>query len=200
MSRRSNQKNQPQTKTQKPKLGQELIIDSEDTYKDLENVFYIHPSHLNMLKSISNNQFTSVTIKNSKVDEISSFVLMNLFGKIKVGGKVEMIIYQPISIMQEYDAKEIEANALYAGFIDIKINDITYVDKNQKKIDTLIISFVKPEKKLPLKNNNEVNIDVSISSSDSKNSTQKNQKSYSKRRREKIINRRNNYPIKRSNY
>jgi hypothetical protein len=160
-----------------------LIIDSEDTYKEKDNIFYIHPSHLNMLKSISNNQFTSVTIKNSKVDEISSFVLMNLFGKIKVGGKVEMIIYQPISIMQEYDAKEIEANALYAGFIDIKINDITYVDKNQKKIDTLIISFVKPEKKLPLKNNNEVNIDVSISSSDSKNSTQKNQKSYSKRRR-----------------
>ncbi len=157
-----------------------LIIDSEDTYKEKDNIFYIHPSHLNMLKSISNNQFTSVTIKNSKVDEISSFVLMNLFGKIKVGGKVEMIIYQPISIMQEYDAKEIEANALYAGFIDIKINDITYVDKNQKKIDTLIVSFVKPEKKLPLKNNNEVNIDVNVSSSDSKNSTQK---SYSKRRR-----------------
>ena len=134
-----------------------------------------------MLKSISNNQFTSVTIKNSKVDEISSFVLMNLFGKIKVGGKVEMIIYQPISIMQEYDAKEIEANALYAGFIDIKkLMIFTYVDKNQKKIDTLIVSFVKPEKKLPLKNNNEVNIDVNVSSSDSKNSTQK---SYSKRRR-----------------
>ena len=94
-----------------------------------------------------------------------------------------MIIYQLISIMQEYDAKEIEANALYAGFIDIKINDITYVDKNQKKIDTLIVSFVKPEKKLPLKNNNEVNNDITVSSSDSKNSTQKNQKSYSKRRR-----------------
>ena len=129
-----------------------LIIDSEDTYKEKDNIFYIHPSHLNMLKSISNNQFTSVTIKNSKVDEISSFVLMNLFGKIKVGGKVEMIIYQPISIMQEYDAKEIEANALYAGFIDIKILMIfTYVDKKQKKIDILIVSFVKPEKKLPLK-------------------------------------------------
>ena len=49
MSRHSNQKNQPQTKTQKPKLAQELIIDSEDTYKDLENVFYIHPSHLNII-------------------------------------------------------------------------------------------------------------------------------------------------------
>ena len=55
-----------------------LIIDSEDTYKEKDNIFYIHPSHLNMLKSISNNQFTSVTIKNSKVDEISSFILMNL--------------------------------------------------------------------------------------------------------------------------
>ena len=179
----SHSSNKKPTKSSNKEPIQELIIDSEDTYKEKDNIFYIHPSHLNMLKSISNNQFTSVTIKNSKVDEISSFVLMNLFGKIKVGGKVEMIIYQPISIMQEYDAKEIEANALYAGFIDIKINDITYVDKNQKKIDTLIISFVKPEKKLPLKNNNEVNIDVSISSSDSKNSTQKNQKSYSKRRR-----------------
>ncbi len=55
-----------------------LIIDSEDTYKEKENIFYIHPLHLNMLKSISNNQFTSMTIKNSKVDEISLFILMNL--------------------------------------------------------------------------------------------------------------------------
>jgi hypothetical protein len=48
-----------------------LIIDSEDSYKEKENIFYIHPSYLNMLKSISNNQFTSITFKNSKVDETS---------------------------------------------------------------------------------------------------------------------------------
>ena len=53
MSKRSNQKTQPQKNQKSSSIGQELIIDSEDTYKDLENVFYIHPSHLNMLKSLS---------------------------------------------------------------------------------------------------------------------------------------------------
>ena len=173
MSRHSNQKNQPQTKTQKPKLAQELIIDSEDTYKDIDNIFYVHPSHLNMLKSISNNQFTSVSIKNSSVDDISAYALMNLYGKLKTGAKVEMIIYQPITVMQEYDAKQIEASALLAGFTDVKINDITYVDsKTQRKMDTLSVSFVKPEKRVPLKEE-----DVIVTTS--KNVTQKSVKSSS---------------------
>ena len=151
----------------------QLIIDSEDTYKDIENIFYVHPSHLNMLKSISNNQFTSVSIKNSSVDDISAYALMNLFGKLKTGAKVEMIIYQPISVMQEYDAKQIEASALLAGFTDVKINDISYVDsKTQRKMDTLSITFVKPEKRVPLK---EEDIVITTTS----NITQKSQKSSS---------------------
>ena len=148
-----------------------LIIDSEDTYKEKDNIFYIHPSHLNMLKSISNNQFTSVSIKNSSVDDISAYALMNLFGKLKTGAKVEMIIYQPISVMQEYDAKQIEASALLAGFTDVKINDISYVDsKTQKKINTLSVTFVKPEKRVPLKEE-----DVVVTTTT--NVTQKSQKS-----------------------
>jgi len=123
----------------------QLIIDSEDTYKDIENIFYVHPSHLNMLKSISNNQFTSVSIKNSSVDDISAYALMNLFGKLKTGAKVEMIIYQPISVMQEYDAKQIEAVAKLAGFDEIRINEADYIDPDsQKQLETLAVSFMKP--------------------------------------------------------
>ena len=49
-----------------------------------------------------------------------------------------------------YDAKQIEANALFAGFSDVKINEIIYVDsKNQRKMETLCITFVKPERKIP---------------------------------------------------
>ena len=155
MSRRSNQKNQPQTKTQKPKLGQELIIDSEDTYKDLENVFYIHPSHLNMLKSLSSNQFNSVSIKNTNVDDLNAYNLINLYGKVRVGTNVEIIIYQPVLVLQMYDAKQIEANALFAGFSDVKIHEITYVDsKTQRKMETLGVTFVKPERKIPDNNSN----------------------------------------------
>ena len=178
MSRRANQKQKEKPSQNIPKQ-EELIIDSEDTYKDLDNISYIHPSHLNMIKSISNNQFTSVSIKNSSVDDISAYALMNLFGKVKTGAKVEMIIHQPISVMQEYDAKQLEANALLAGFADVKINDITYVDsKTQKKINTLSVTFVKPEKRVPLK---EEDIVVTTTT----NITQKSQKtsSISSRRR-----------------
>ena len=54
MSRRANQK--PKEKQSSTSSTQEeLIIDSEDTYKDLDNISYIHPSHLNMIKSLTSN-------------------------------------------------------------------------------------------------------------------------------------------------
>ena len=66
-----------------------------------------------------------------------------------------MIIYQPVLVLQIYDAKQIEANALFAGFSDVKINEIIYVDsKNQRKMETLCITFVKPERKIPDNNSN----------------------------------------------
>ncbi len=52
MSRRANQK--PKEKQSSTSSTQEeLIIDSEDTYKDLDNISYIHPSHLNMINSFN---------------------------------------------------------------------------------------------------------------------------------------------------
>ena len=77
MSRRSNQKTQPQKNQKSSSIGQELIIDSEDTYKDLDNISYIHPSHLNMIKSLTSNQYSRVSIKNTNVDDISAYVLLN---------------------------------------------------------------------------------------------------------------------------
>ena len=155
MSKNSNQKSQ--TKQLKIDQGKELIIDSEDTYKDLENVFYVHPSHLkNMLDSITPNMISSVSIKNSEVKDINAYILTNLFSKVRKGTQVEVIINQPITILQNYDAKQIEANALYAGFTNVKINDITYVDdKTQNKMNTLSVSFIKADKKYSLFGNDE---------------------------------------------
>jgi hypothetical protein len=181
-SNQSNQKNQTKIKNQKPKLGQELIIDSEDTYKDLENVFYIHPSHLNMLKSLSSNQFNSVSIKNTNVDDLNAYNLINLYGKVQVGTNIEIIIYQPVLVLQMYDAKQIEANALYAGFSDIKINEITYVDdKTQRKMETLSVSFVKPERKIPNSEENKNN-DINESGKNSQMGSSKKGTRNSKRK------------------
>ena len=135
------------SKHQTPETN-ELIIDSEDTYGGLDNIFYVHPSHLNTIKSLQNNQFTSVTIKNTPVDDITPFFLLNLFTKMKVGATAEIIIYEPVSVMQVYDARQVEANAKLAGFADIKVNERNYVDSvSQKKSDTLAVTFVRPQKR-----------------------------------------------------
>ena len=109
-----------------------------------------------MLDSITPNMISSVSIKNSDVKDINAYILTNLFSKVRKGTQVEVIINQPISILQNYDAKQIEANALYAGFSDVKINDITYVDdKTQNKMNTLSVSFIKADKKYSLFGNDE---------------------------------------------
>ena len=57
-----------------------------------------------------------------------------------------------------YDENQIEANALFAGFSDVKINEITYVDsKTQRKMETLSVTFIKPERKIPEEYNNNKN-------------------------------------------
>ena len=143
MSKRSYQKHEE--KKLPSETQNELIIDSEDTYKDIDNIFYVHPSHLNMLKSISNNQFTSVSIKNSSVDDISAYALMNLYGKLKTGAKVEMIIYQPITVMQSLDSKQIEAHCEHVGFEDISSENTMYTsEKNNIQYPTISVVCYKP--------------------------------------------------------
>ena len=172
------------TKTSEDSLT--LLIDTEESKDSLisETTFYLHPSQLNMLKTISNDQFSSVTIKNTNIEEITPNSLLNIFSKVKTFGKVEIIVYQPLEIMQEIDAKQIEACALLVGFIDTKISDYTYVDKNNKKINTLAVSFVKPKKRIVYDNGDNVvsgNVSV-ISDKDAGSGSNSNNDSGSKNR------------------
>ena len=167
MSRRANQK--PKEKQSSTSSTQEeLIIDSEDTYKDLDNISYIHPSHLNMIKSLTSNQYSRVSIKNTNVDDISAYVLLNLYGKVKVGGQVEIIVYQPVAVMQFYDAKQLEANALLAGFADVKI-----------KMETLSVSFIKPERRI--QGDKEI-VEVNVTTTSEVNSSSKKRTNSSRRK------------------
>ena len=178
MSRRSNQKPKEQI-SKTPKTEYELIIDSEDTYKDIDNISYIHPSHLNMIKSLSSNQYSRVSIKNTKVDDITPYILLNLYGKLKTDAQIEIIVYQPVAVMQFYDAKQLEANALLAGFSDVKINDTTYVDyKTQRKMDTLSVSFVKPRRR----NFEGENVEVNVSSTSEVNTSSKKRTNSSRKK------------------
>ena len=67
---------------------------------------------------------------------------------MKINGTVEVIISEPISVMQSYEAKIIEANAKIGGFTDIKTIDSLFLDERvNKKIPTLSVTFKRPLKR-----------------------------------------------------
>ena len=141
-----------------------LIIDTSDTYSNIENYFYINPSNLAKIKSLSSEQFSSVIIKNTKIDLITPLILTNLFTKMKINGKGEIIISEPISVMQSYEAKIIIANLKIGGFDEIKLNESLFFDERvNKKIPTLSVTFIRSEKRGNLqeeiykKNENRIN-------------------------------------------
>ena len=141
-----------------------LIIDKSDNYSHFENYFYINSSNLLKIKNLSNEQFSTVTIKNTQVELITPLFLTNLFAKMKIKGKGEIIISEPISVMQSYEAKIIIANLKIGGFDEIKLNESLFFDERvNKKIPTLSVTFIRSEKRGNLqeeiykKNENRIN-------------------------------------------
>jgi len=124
-----------------------LVVDSIDKYND-DNIYYVQPKRFSSIQYLQNNFFSKCKIQNSNIDLLTPFAFLNLFSKLKKNAITEIIIDQPVSVMQEYDARQVIANAQMAGFTNIKTTDTQYIEpKTQKKIDTLCVSFTKPEKK-----------------------------------------------------
>jgi hypothetical protein len=135
----------------------ELIIDTEENNINEENVFYMNSNRLVQVKYLTDSQFDYCSIKNTTVDVLTSISFSNIMRKLKPNGICEVFIYQPISVMQDYDAKQVEANAKLAGFINFEINSCEYIDKFDKKIKTLCVYFERPPKK---EDTNDANNDV----------------------------------------
>jgi hypothetical protein len=93
--------------------------------------------------------------------------------KLKPNSVLEVIIFQPISVMQEYDAKQVEANAKLAGFVEFETNNYMNVDsKTEKKYQTLAVTCVKPEKK----QSEEVTVEVTVTKKNDTKAKDQNQK------------------------
>ena len=124
----------------------QLIIDSEDTYKDIENIFYVHPSHLNYIDAFDKEAFNKIIIKNSPLKYLKAKGLFNINRALKSGGICEIIVDQPIMIMQDLDANEIEANCKLAGFNDINTENYSSIENIngiENRIQTLKLVMVK---------------------------------------------------------
>ena len=123
----------------------ELIVGNEPISGD--NIMYILPDHLHSVKFIESNIFDTATIKDCKINLITSLSLSYIFRAMKPEGRVEIVISQPVSLLQSLDSKQIEAHAEHVGFENISIEDTMYIDdKNGRKYPTLSVIFYKPSR------------------------------------------------------
>ena len=120
-----------------------LYVDPKDNHDKEDNCLVIHPSHLNMADTFESNTFDRIVINNTKTELLRAKGFFNLAKCLKSKGSLEIIVDQPIAVMQSLDAGEIEANAKLGGFIDVTSQSCT-INNNGTKFSTIKIKMTKP--------------------------------------------------------
>ena len=121
----------------------ELIIGNDPI--NGENIMYILPDNLSSIKFVESNTFDSVIIKDCKINAITSLSLSYIFRSMKPEGRLEIIISQPIAVMQSLDSKQIEAHCEHVGFEDISSENTMYTsEKNNIQYPTISVVCYKP--------------------------------------------------------
>ena len=124
----------------------EIVVDKVEPKED--DVMYIYPSKLSTSKYLAPNTFDRATIRNCPVEQVTTTGLIGIFASLKPLAKINIEVFQPIAVMIDYDAKQIEANLKLAGFENIQISDVTITnEKTGQKIQTQEIEAQKPESK-----------------------------------------------------
>ena len=123
----------------------ELIISK--TPVNGENIMYISPSNLSSLKFIQSNTFDYCLIKDCEVSSLTSLCLSHIFRIMKYKANVEILVSQPMSVMQALDSKQIEAHCEHVGFENISTEDAIYTDdENGKEYPTVSVICYKPDR------------------------------------------------------
>ena len=120
-----------------------LYVDPKDNHDKEDNCLVINPSHLNMADTFESNTFDKIYINNTKTELLRAKGFFNLAKCLKSKGTLEIIVDQPIAVMQNLDAGEIEANAKLGGFREINSENCT-INNNGTKLSTIKIKMIKP--------------------------------------------------------
>ena len=133
-------------------MSNTLIIDGKDSHEVEEGVMTIHPAHLSLVSNFEKNSFDKCLILYSPIEYLTPSNFLGIFKVLKEGSECEIIIDQPISVMQTLDASEIEGNAKLGGFRDFNTLPCEYEYKEDKQIKKLMPT-IKLIMKKPTKEN-----------------------------------------------
>ena len=123
-----------------------LYVDGLDAHEKEKNAMVITPTHLNLADAFQKEVFDKIIVLNSKSDLLTGKAFFNLWRALKQGGICEVVVEQPIAVMQQLDAGEIEANGKLGGFSVVTISPYdTYISRKgqQTKFTTLKLTMNK---------------------------------------------------------
>jgi hypothetical protein len=95
-----------------------LFIDPHGMDK-IDEGFVLHPYQLKYANIIEKESFDEVFIDNTPSSMLTHKSFFYIYKLLKKHGKVEILVSQHISVLQDLDAEEIESNAKLAGFASI---------------------------------------------------------------------------------
>lgn len=122
-----------------------LIIDAYDI--DDEDILFLTPDHIRGVKYCASNIFDYASIKNCPTEKLNSGSLIGIFNSLKPGAEISIVVNQPISVMLEYDSKQIEANLRLVGFENIKYEEKNSPDKKNLGLIEGTLTAIKPVNK-----------------------------------------------------
>ena len=128
----------------------ELIIDTEEI-EDKE-VLFLTPNHIRGVRYCTSNIFDYASIKHCPTEKLNSGSLIGIFNSLKPGAEITIVVNQPISVMLEYDSKQIEANLKLVGF-----ENILYEEKKSSSKNGLIEGILSAKK--PVNKDNNIQIE-----------------------------------------
>lgn len=122
----------------------ELIVDDKQEEEVSPDTFYVKPDGLSKMNLVSPGSFEKATVRNCPVMYLTPFNLQNIYASLKKGATATIYIHEPILVLQEYDARALEANAELAGFRDIKTGTaVVYCEDLGTKVETIAYTLTK---------------------------------------------------------
>ena len=128
-----------------------LYVDALDYHVNETNALAVHPAKLSFLSLVQNESFDRAVIQNVVTTELSSLGFFYIGNALKKEASLEVLVNQPVSVMQSLEAEEIEALARVAGYYDIKISPFEWKSNKggkETKISTIKLTMVRPKKVL----------------------------------------------------
>lgn len=128
----------------------ELLINNEDNYKGLKDLYYLPSDRIEHIRHLNNETFSGCYIRNTPTELLTPLTFSFINQKLKDDSVVEIIIDQPIKVMQKQDERLIKMNALYAGFGTFVTKDEKFVEPlTDINYSSLVTTFKKEKRVIP---------------------------------------------------